>query len=294
MRLTFKTIYQAFILFLCSCNVAEKQENPVALLEKLNAKTWIVTDYQPKNPAASGNIEEKLRNESSGTIRVTKGMFFQIFQDKTIAFVEGNSYYSGTWEFDENSKMVVAKTTFNDKRKTLKLKVKTIDQNKLTAEITENDVEGSIKCEYDNYVYAAPDNSPWHPVNNRWRIKADTAESNPKLLARFKNHVQHYITLLQAMVDNKGNTLSVLNSPSCIQIYNGGIGIRDAEGIDKEWYDTFYNMEDANKCIGIFETVITRYPYQGSSTGKWSEDDLRVLKALYAGLLEMEKDGSIQ
>lgn len=297
MHPTFKTIYAVFILFLFACNLSEKQESATAILEKLNGKTWYISDYKPKNPAPSSNIEEKLVNEMVNVSRVKQGMFFQIFQDKTIAFIEGNEYYSGTWEFDENSKMIVGKTTFNDKRKTIKLKVKAVDQNRMTAEIAEiaeNDAEATIKCEYDNYVYAAPDNSPWHPVNNRWRIKADTAESYPKLLARFKNHVQHYITLLQAMVDNKGNTLSVLNSPSCIQIYNGGIGIRNAENIDKEWYDTFYSKEDAEKCLGIFETVVTRYPYHGQSSGKWTEDDLLVLKSLYAGLLEMEKSGSVQ
>jgi len=294
MQPTFKTICQAFVLIFFSCNVAEKQENPTALLEKLRAKTWIVDVYEPKTPTTSGNIEEKLRNESAFVSRTTKGMFFQIFEDKRMAFIEGNDYYAGTWEFDESSKILIGKTNFNDQRKTIKLKVKSIDDEKMVAEIAENDVEGTIKCIFDNYQYAAPDNSPWHPVNNRWRIKADSAESNPKLLARFKNHVQHYITLLQAMVDNKGNTLSVMNSPSCIQIYNGGIGIRGADRIDKEWYDTFYNKQDADKCLDIFKTVITRYPYQGSASGKWSEDDLRVLKALYAGLLEMEKDGSIQ
>ena len=283
------TTFCLLSLLFISCKPFGKKEDPAVLLSELKDKTWYVVNYQPQNPGQTSNIADKIANESANAARTGKGLLYNFFQDGQCSFAEGNQYFSGTWVYEETTKSVNCKITSGNRSKNIELNITAINPENMTADITENGVKGAIQTRTDKYVYQAPDHNPWHPENNKWRIKPENAESDKALLLRFKNHIQHYITLLQAMVDNNGKTLSVVNSPSCIQIYNGGIGIRDTERIDKEWFDTFFNQADADKCLGIFENILRESPSYGKSSGSWVKDDLMVLKSIYAQILEKEK-----
>ncbi len=279
-----------FPILLVGCLVACRNQpvEPAApvlvpMSERL-AKSWWLTDYtvQGRNNRDTMADEQKVK-------LLEAGVLFHFFPDGQWAFVEGELYHSGQWKLEEQNNRINCTYTDHDSTKNIVFKVRRLMPDTLIADLTRGAQTLSAKLTWDGRLYVPPEKCPWHPTNNDWRNKPDHAESNAEIKARAISHLRHYYQLLDASLTNTPHTMSIKNSPSCIQIYTSGIGVRSPEKIDAAWYATFYNRQDAEKCLQLYRKMMDEDGVlTGPKTQNWMRDDLTLLRRMLNNLLDEE------
>ncbi len=276
MRSLFTTVLIGW-LAACQQQPTEPAKPPTVPLREQLAKTWILSDLKTSQLTASGT--EAARRWKVRLLQA--GVLFHLFPDGQCAFIEGEIYHVGQWTLDERSNKINCTYAEQDSSSTLSIKIRRLGGDSLVADLTRQEQMLSVILKTDNYGYSKPEKCPWHLVNNQWRIKPDHPETDGEIKARFINYLRHYCTLLEAMLDNNGQRVTVKNSPSCIQVYSSGIGMRNTDKIDAAWYATFYDRQDAKKCLIMFRKML---PDNGVITGpktrNWVSDDLTILQRL--------------
>lgn len=129
-----------------------------------------------------------------------------------------------------------------------------------------------------------PESDPYHPKLNRWRLKPVQPEDSTALSSRLRNHLEHNLALLEAGLEREARTWSWEYTPTCVQIYNGGIGLKDPERIEPEFLACFFNQEDAERAIEQYKQLLRNGGRGGASTGSWVRDDANLLKILLTDL----------
>lgn len=69
-------------------------------------------------------------------------------------------------------------------------------------------------------------------------------------------------------------------TPTFIQIYNGGVSLREESKIDKPFYTGFYSDEEAKKAIEMYEKILSNPFSLGPGTGNWYVDDANLLRVI--------------
>jgi len=265
------------VLAACKNRTAEPAPpNRPPLFEQLT-KTWLLSDYKALRRTAPGAASI----ERQRTKLLEAGVLFHFFANHEWVFVEGEQYHQGDWELQEGSKEIRCTYADKDSSQVLLFKIRRINADSLAADLTRNDQSLSLLLETDHRMYDYPEQCPWHPINNAWRHRPDHAETELEIKVRALNHLRHYHSLLEAAITNTPHTVSVKNSPSCIQLYTSGIGLRTADRIDAAWYATFFNRQDAEKCLVLLRKIIgTEGVFTGPKTRNWMQDDLTLLQRL--------------
>ncbi len=273
----FLSIVLLTLLIACRQPAAEPAQPPsIPLHEQLN-KTWYVTDL--KNVQSPDYRTETAQFWKENLIKA--GVLFQFFPDGQWAFIEGTLYHPGQWTLDEPNNKIQCTYANPDSAATMVIKIRRMSSDSMVADLIRKDQIISVVLKTDHYKYATPEKCPWHPANNQWRIKPDHAETDGEIRMRFINHLRHYCMLLEAMLDNKGQTIVTKNSPSCIQLYTSGIGLRTADKIDRDWYSTFYDQKDAEKALIMFRKLLPADGvFTGPKTRNWVSDNLTLLQRL--------------
>lgn len=149
-------------------------------------------------------------------------------------------------------------------------------------------VEGEFSCDFRFRRTGKPLEDiaadPFCPANNQWRLAPAAAETEEQLRARMRNHVQHYLTLLEASLERKQNSVSLKYSPSIIQIYSGGIGIREKQYWDEAFLKCFHSPQDAQKGVDLYTQILHKNLSIGAGTGDWVKDDANLLRLLLTEL----------
>lgn len=264
-------------LMACQHQPTEPATPPTIPLRDQLTKTWLLSDVKTLQPATSGT--EAARRWKERLLQA--GVLFHFFPDGQCAFIEGEMYHAGQWNLDERSSKIHCTYPDKDSSATLLIKVRRFSHDSLVADLTRGEQVLSTILKTDHYEYDKPEKCPWHLTNNQWRIKPDHPETADEIKTRLINHLRHYCTLLEVLLYNDGRTVTVKNSPSCIQLYTSGIGLRPLEQIDAAWYATFYDRQDAEKCLTLFSKML---PDNGVLTGpktrNWVSDDLTLLQRL--------------
>ncbi len=273
-----RILYMVALLWLMACQPPAEPAKPAAMpLRDQLSKTWLLSDVKTLQPATSST--EAVRRWKERLLQA--GILFHFFPDGQCAFIEGEIYHAGQWTLDERNNKIQCNYADQDSSATLLIKIRRLGSDSLAVDLVRNKQTLSAMLKTDHYKYDQPEKCPWHMANNQWRIKPDHPETDAEIKARFINHLRHYCTVLEAMLDNNGHTVTVKNSPSCIQIYRSGIGMRNTDKIDAAWFATFHDRQDAKKCLVMFRKML---PNNGVLTGpktrNWVSDDLTLLQRL--------------
>ena len=268
----------------CQNQPVEQVTPGVAPMSERLAKSWWLADYtvQGRNTLDAAAEKQKVK-------LLEAGVLFHFFPDGQWAFVEGELYHCGQWQLDEQNNKIRCTYTDQDSTQTILVKIRRLMPDTLIADLTRAQQTLSSKLKWDGRIYDSPEKCPWHPTNNEWRKKPDHAETNTEIKARAINHLRHYYSLLDAALTNSPHIMSIKNSPSCIQIYTSGIGVRSPEKIDAAWYATFYNRQDAEKCLQLYRKMMdSDGVLTGPKTQNWMNDDLTLLRRLMNNLQDSQ------
>jgi hypothetical protein len=230
--------YFVLLLITCySCGINLGKQNQVKI-EKLYG-TWIVADVKEMRPdIPEGASKEKLDQSVELAEALEKelrmsmlktGPALSLFADGKYTLLTEESYETGDWTLLEGN------TIAFDPLKTkssYQQKIEWEGDELLAFEVKERNYQYKLVMRYTAATLAQPEADPFHPSKNAWRIKPIEPESSAQIRARMRNHLQHYHSILTAASERKAKVVSFERSPSCIQIYNGGIGLKKDSQID--------------------------------------------------------------
>jgi hypothetical protein len=241
--------------------------------------SWLLYDISPMNE--SGNDFSTSANLQK---QVKEGSILSFFEDKTYSETDGSGkFYSGNWLHGENKNY----SLINQKSSTKEIHIRAgkNKQKKI------NSLEIEKKDLIYKYIKTAeplkkPQDDPFHPLNNQWRIKSIQPESTNELYVKMAGYIKHLALVLKSAQDRKQDVVSFGFSLGPVKIYNGAIGIYPYEIVPQEWKNSFYNDSTALAAYSIFKNYLKTTSYKGAGVGEWIEDDYNILLSIYADFIK--------
>ncbi len=232
------------------------------------------------------DLSEKLKNVNFADYRTAvqagiqrKGIWYHFFNDETMCEMWLGLYRSGTWRFNHADSTITLQ--FGKKNKEIIVfKITHFLGNDLKMTITDDKISLPVRMQspYATNKNAATD--PFHLTNNLWRHKPTRAETDEQLKARMINHLQYYARLFEATIADSTRKISFDDSPSCLQIYSSGIGLKKKKQIPEAWYFTYYNRAQAEKTMAILQKIMRKKYSLGDTSGSWMQDNVEILQYL--------------
>ncbi|MFN4257100.1 MAG: hypothetical protein ACK4Q5_19030 [Saprospiraceae bacterium] len=258
---------------------AAKDEAPSIGLEK----SWLMDVASTKNLPAmgKGSPAQQRMNEGFYTEKARTGFSWHLFPGGTAAELRNQKYQTGTWASTDGNKTFTL--TFAD-GKPETVTVKHLGADSMLVSVGEGKIASEIAFKSDGARYDAPEQNPYHPSNNLWRIKPAAAETDAQLRARLRNHLHHMGLILEAGIKHKMKVVSFRGSPSCLHQYNSAIGMETESQIPQAWYDCFYDKNDAKKAYKMLEQEMRSNGKPPTDAKKpWVENNLIIFQHLEAG-----------
>lgn len=267
-------------LFFTSCETATESkdtevpvsENPLDNLPKI----WQLKNYTLIN--ADGDLDEKKKKSLERKVK-RAGLQVCFIPNQIGNTITGEIYEEFSWDFN------VAAATINLKKKKAQQKwtdVKIIKEDnswKLTA--IEDNI-ANIELIASASLAANIEEEPFHPINNKWRIKATKHEDETALKGRLLNFVSHYKYLFKASIDNPKRSFTNSKSDGIILIYKGAIGFIDEKKIPTEWTYAFYDEYQAKDAYDQFKKYMNNKAIKREPVKNWKPVNFQILTELEA------------
>lgn len=163
----------------------------------------------------------------------------------------------GKWKFSEHQLVF---TNYRDSQYVLPV-------NYLTS--TEMQV-GLPKGPFDNFesqsLYGTtPQENPFSPENNRWRIKAKEKEPAQLIRKRLLNHFRFWEMYFTWALKNHIDYIDVRSTPTPIKIYGNGFGLKPFSDLPDTWKMYFYDEADcraaSDKIQYMFNRNLVAWPH---------------------------------
>lgn len=204
------------------------------------------------------------------------------YSDIDFMNIEGSRYAYGQWKASGNNSKLTLTPQGGAEAETHD--VLSFDDKFLTLHLAKDNFSCDFKLRRTGQPLKDLTADPFYAANNQWRVAPAAPETEPQLRARLKNHVQHYLTLLEASLEREQNSVSLKYSPSIIQIYSGGIGIREKQYWDAAFIQCFHSPQDAQKGVDLYTKILDKNLSIGAGTGDWVKDDANLLRLLLTEL----------
>jgi hypothetical protein len=125
------------------------------------------------------------------------------------------------------------------------IRLAAVEQMEITR--IQGDDNALIKLDAQAIVHKRPEEDPFYPLNNGWRIRPTVPETAEQIRWRVQSYV-HFFALF--FLDNhlrQQTEISFIGLPCCLIWYNGGIGIQRESDLDERWIHCFYSKAQALK-----------------------------------------------
>jgi hypothetical protein len=249
------------------------------ITKQVLCNTWQLANIDDKEAKYSDNNQLNLALSSFFVKAMQDGLSYAFFSDGSYAECTGSIYEHGNWSLSEDGKLI---TLTNSAQKNDAFQV--FSYKEAVKKLVLQRADSQIKLEFKQLPSLKDETmNTLYPLHNKWREKATKHENDAELTARLENLIQHYIYLLEASQERKNSVISFAQSESIIKIYSGGIGVVSEEQVPSSWKSIFFDTENEKRCYSLFEEILERGgDLNLSSTGDWVQDDITVLKAIYA------------
>jgi len=136
---------------------------------------------------------------------------------------------------------------------------------------------GKIIFETYSKLAPTPEEDPFHPKNNLWRLRKLDNENSKEITAKADNYLQHVRYLFKARVDNPDRRFSTVNSSGVLNVYNGGIGVVEKSKISEDWFSYFYTKEQALEAWKVVRKRIGKNTLRSKRGDNWVEENYKAL-----------------
>jgi hypothetical protein len=233
--------------------------------------------------AQAWQLEEDLEalqyaNEPEGMVPF-RGIYLS--PDNTYTKNLRNDMEYGRWEY-------------NDAEKTLRLKkekgggdtYKIVQLSKKELQLVDTREGNGKKLKYvaEGKQYLDKNSDPFHIDNNRWRTRTSSAETEAAIRDRVKQFVRFHVLFYRDNIARESKTISFYGFPTCLKWYAGGIFIIKKEELPQNWFNCFYNKEQAMKAYAIMDGIIGKKYNWPKGKMNWVNKNLAVLEQMYEKL----------
>ena len=307
----FSALFGCSLLLLAGCRPGEPKQPPSddtsALKEITLPGTWELADISKVRyeNAGGGETDKAMLDLMKGQM-LKNGLVISLFSDSTFTQISGDdrnigdksdnasfpeidfmdskgrSYLYGRWKTtDNNTKLILAPQNGGAEETR---EIRSLDAKFMTLHVVKSHFSFDLRLRRTGKPLENLASDPFHPAMNQWRIVPKQAETAEQLRARMRNHVEHYIAVLEASLERNQKSVSLKYSPSVIQIYNGGIGIREKKYWDEAFMQCFHSPKDAQKGVDIYTGILKKGLSLGAGTGDWVKDDANLLRVILTEL----------
>ena len=205
-----------------------------------------------------------------------------LFSDKQFLENPHDDVKIGKWNVHVNGKALLLTLAF-DGGKQKQYVIRSVSDNEL--EIMQRKQSGKfikLFLTSDAMRHENQMNDPFHPVNNKWRIKPVTKETNAQISERVRQCVRFYALFYRDNIKRDQYEISFRGLPKILKWYNGGIGTYERLEVDDSWIDCFYNKEQAMEGYEIIRKHILNNRFNWPDNApNWVYETHAVLEQMY-------------
>ncbi len=121
---------------------------------------------------------------------------------------------------------------------------------------------------------------PYYISNNEWRVAPKKAESDSLIRRRMKDCLHFYILYYRDNLAKEDKVISFYGFPTCLKWYAGGIFMVKELELTDNWFQCFYNKDQAMKAYKMMEGIVgKKYKWPKENMG-WVKKNLLVLEQM--------------
>ncbi|HKP32703.1 MAG TPA: hypothetical protein VJT83_08245 [Chitinophagaceae bacterium] len=163
-----------------------------------------------------------------------------LFKDSSVLFNPRNVMKMGKWKLGQNGDKLLLQLNFDD-GSTREYVIVDRGNDRLTLVWQKDGRNLSMHLTSDAKVHANIFNDPFHPSNNKWRVRPSKPETDSAIHERVKQCVRFYALYLRDNIKKNRSTINFSGLPSCFRWYSGGLGLLDEDSLPYEWDQCFYS-----------------------------------------------------
>jgi len=203
---------------------------------------------------------------------------FYLFDDSTFVKNPRNALSYGKWQFNDADKLITLNE--NDGNKTV-YKIGALAVKELVVINKGEESLTKLKFVSAGKHYKNKTDDPFYIANNLWRIAPKKAESDEEIRKRLKGFVWFHILYYRSNLALDEKTISFYGFPTCLRWYAGGIFLTKEKDLAPNWFDCFYNKEQAMKAYKMMDQVIGKKYKWEKARVNWVIKNLGVLEQMY-------------
>lgn len=291
----FHSLIIAALFFLVACNNTQKPDNrgKETAVEKKSAETGkSETPSTIKDLHQSQDIREILcqcwdnkedaddlaaNNYISSPETVYRGFCF--FNDGSMYKNQRGYPQQGTWKLKDDQKPYVIAVSYSGGQ-TESFKLASLKPSELV--LASSDNEGSPLVQYAGGAVSYPDNEddPFYKSNYNWRKKPAASESEQQIRSRVKAMLHFWILYYDHCIQANLQVANFTGLPTPYRWYAGGIYLKKEKDLLANWYECFYNRDQALKAYKMAGDLLdVKYKWPEKEPG-WMKKNVAVLRQM--------------
>ena len=252
----------------------EYEKGLVSLANEKNIEILLCQNWEMEDDL------EVIRNNGNA-----EGIFpfrsFSLADDFTFVKNPRNFMEYGKWSYDDAAKKITLTSSNGAKDE---YKIAAIGPDELVVINSGIGAVTKLKFVSGGKKNRNRNEGPYYIENNNWRIKPKAPETDTLIKKRLKEYLRFNILFYKDNLARQQKTISFYGFPTCLRWYSGGIGMAKKEALADNWYQCFYNKEQAMQAYNMMEAIVRRKYIWPKERMSWVKMNLLVLEQMYVNL----------
>lgn len=270
-------IFLICITVVYSCK-QEKLSSSIAVSKNALEKVWRLTEVQVSDDFyhSSSSLD---RRKVEG--QISQGYLLSIFPNGEVTKLLANKMSVYQWTYfsgDEDKKPSIIFQNEKEKDTLSNIEIEEVKGFLFMTGQYNNIGLYKFHLEYEMLEDFKLD--PYFSENNKWRIASKTYESQKELKNRIFNYLNHCKALLISSTQRKNTKIRLKNSEGILRIFDGGIGLKSQDKVNKKWIHRFYSDSQAHEVYDRLEKHFDNYVIIKKTSAGWRLDDASIIDSL--------------
>ena len=253
-----------------------KQANLVYTKQLVDLKgTRNIADLLCQGWELEDDLDAITNNSSSMGILPFRSFYFAA--DFTFVKNPRNAIQFGHWVYNDAAKTITL--NYQDGGKDV-YKIAAISATELI--VINSGIESITKLKFvsKGKRYGNKTEDPYYTSNNEWRQAPKKTESDSLIRRRLKDCLHFYILYYRDNLAKEDKVISFYGFPTCLKWYAGGIFMVKQSELTDNWFQCFYNKDQAMKAYKMMEGIVgKKYKWPKENMG-WVKKNLLVLEQM--------------
>ncbi|MFZ1528525.1 MAG: hypothetical protein WAT19_07240 [Ferruginibacter sp.] len=288
-----------FLVFALSCNSGQKNNETATATEAVPEKDEAVVFKQAgiNDLSAADNMQDIIcqcwdnkedaadlaANNFVGDLEIVyRGFCF--FKDGSMYKNQRSHLQAGNWQLLDKQKPYVISIKYKNGTSE-SYKLASLKPKAMSLALTGNEGNWLVEYEGEGFSHKIMDEDPFYKSNNEWRIKPPATETDARLRKRIVEMLHFWVLYYDHNINADLKVVNFTGLPTPYRWYAGGIYLKKEKELLQNWFDCFYNREQAIKAYKMAGDLLdVKY--------EWPKNESNWLKKNVYVLRQMEKQAA--